>query len=506
MRNIKRILQMYLVGGMPMRKIADVTAIPYSTIYGNIALVEEKGLTWPQIEAMSEEALEEALFANDRQRPLPNWEHIETELTRPGVTLNLLWQEYIEIHPDGYRRSSFCKMYKRWCKKTDVYSPMPHKAGEELFVDYSGKKMTYICIETNHPMEAEIFVATLGASNRIYAEATRSQQLSCWIESNINAFEFNGGVTEMVVPDNLKSAVTTSDRYEPVINRSFEDFGDHYGTFIVPTRSRKPKDKSLVEESVQCVQREIIAPLRNITFFGIDSMNQAIQEKLQLLNGRPMQKKSGSRESRFEEIDKPVLKPLPATRYCIKEWFTMTVGQNHHIRLLGHDYSVPHKYSREKVDAAADTKIVEIFFRGEIIARHRRSFTVGGITTLLEHMPEKYRAYLDSYDKEKLLMKAKDIGPNAFAWAEEVLSLKGRPFKTLCNTVLGALALAKEFSKSRVDIICERALASQIYSYRKMRSMLVHRVDRFPLLHLPETTQSHLPQNHANVRGAEHFV
>ena len=497
---------MYLVEQRQIRRIADMSGIPYSTVYDNITMAKTKGLTWPQIEAMSEEALEHALSSSSKQRPFPEWACVEKELKRAGVTLQLLWQEYKEAHPDGYQYSRFCEMYETWSKKNNVYTPIPHKAGEELFVDYSGDKIQYICLETNKRLEAEIFVAVLGASDRTYAEASRSQQLPCWVESNINAFEYNEGVTEMVIPDNLKSGVTTPDRYEASINRTYQDLGEHYGTFIVPARSAKPKDKSKVEQGVQSVQREILAPLRNHTFFGLHSINQAIRPRLNQLNNRPFQKRSGSRESQYIEIEKPALKPLPVSRYNYREWFTnLIVGQDHHILIQGHSYSVPFQYAREQVEASIDIKMIEIFHKGQVIARHCRSFLKDGRTTLRDHMPPKYQHYFDSYDREKLLNKAKDVGSNMFAWAEVILNLKGRPPKTLCHTVQGALTLAKEFGKDRLEAVCERALTMNIHSYKAMRSMLIHRADRLPLPILG-ITQSHLPQDHANVRGAEHFA
>lgn len=320
MRSVRDILRMNFVDQRKIRNIADMTGIPYSTVYNNITIAKAKGLTWPQIEAMSDIALEQALSSSNMQRPVPDWAYVEKELKRAGVTLQLLWQEYKEAHPDSYQYSRFCELYATWAKKNDVYTPMPHKAGEELFVDYSGDKIPYICLETNALLQAEIFVAVLGASNRTYAEASRSQQLPCRIESNINAFEYNEGVTEMVVPDNLLSAITTPDRYEASANRTYQDLGEYYGTFIVPARSRKPKDKSKAEQGVQSFQREILAPLRNHTFFGLHSINEAIRPRLAQLNNRPFQKRLGTRESQYLEIEKPALKPLPATRYSYREW------------------------------------------------------------------------------------------------------------------------------------------------------------------------------------------
>lgn len=506
MKNIKTLSRMYLVDKQSKRKIASITGIPYSTVHDNIALVQAKGLTWSQIDAMSEATLEQVLSESDKQRPLPDWGFIEKELKRPGVTLQLLWHEFKEAHPEGYQYSRFCEIYEIWRKKNDVYTPQFHKAGEELFVDYSGDKIAFICSETGEAVEAEIFVAALGASGRIYVEASRSQQLPFWIESHVNTFEFNGGVTELVIPDNLKSGVTKPDRYEAVINRTYEDMANYYGTCIVPARPGRPKDKSIVEKAVQTVQRDILAPLRNQTFFGLPALNHSIWEQLKPLNDRPFQKRSGSRQTCYEEIDKPALKPLPETRYCYREWSTkLRVGQNHHVLVDQHSYSTPFCYAREEVEAAMDTKMVEIFRKGELIARHCRSYHVGGITTLLEHMPTNYQHHNDSFDKGKLLSKARDMGPNVSLWAEKIFALKGRPPETSLRTLQGALSLAKEFSKERLDAICGRALALEIHSYKALKSMLINGADRLPPP-TQGTTKSHLPQHHDNVRGAEHFA
>ena len=268
MRSARTILRMNFVDQRKIRNIADITGIPYSTVYDNITIAKANGLTWPQIEAMSDEALEQTLSSSNTQRPTPDWAYVEKELKRAGVTLQRLWQEHKEAHPDSYQYSRFCELYMAWAKKNDVYTPIPHKAGEELFVDYSGDKIPYICSETNAFLEAEVFVAVLGASNRTYVEASKSQQLPYWVESNINAFEYHEGVTEMVVPDNLLSAITTPDRYEAAANRTYKDMGEHYGTFIVPARVRKPKDKSKAEQAVLSAQRQILAPLRNHTFLA----------------------------------------------------------------------------------------------------------------------------------------------------------------------------------------------------------------------------------------------
>lgn len=506
MRDIKKVLYMSLIKQVPLRQIAARTGIPYSTVYDNVTLAKAKGLTWPQVDGMSEEALEHVLSTNDKQRPMPDCAYIEKELKRSGVTLQLLWWEYKEANANGYQYSRFCELYEVWCKQNEVYTPIPHKAGEELFVDYSGDKIPYICLETNTQRLAEVFVAVLGASDRIYAEASRSQQLPCWVESNINAFEYNEGVTDLLVPDNLTSAVTKANRYEPSINRTYETMGNHYGIFICPARVVKPKDKSKVELGVGAVQREVLAPLRNQTFFGLDAVNRAMQERLSILNNRPFQKRPGSRESFYQEIEKAALKPLPATRYSYRKWeVNLRIGQDHHVLVDKHSYSVPYKLAYMKVDAAMDLNMVEICYKGEVVSRHVRSYAIGGKTTLAEHMPPQYRHFFESYDKDKLLIKAQGVGKNVFKWVQIVFDLKGRPPKTLCNTVQGALSLVREFGELRLDSICARAILLKIYSYKSLRSMLINGADNLPLP-IQSSIDSHLPQCHENVRGAEHFA
>jgi transposase len=506
MKNLRTILCMHLIEKYSMRKIATRTGIPYSTVYDNVTLAKAKGLSGQQVETMSDEALESLLSCNDKQRPLPDFAYVEKELKRAGMTLQLLWQEYKEAHPEGYQYSRFCEMYEIWSKKNDVYTPIPHKAGEELFVDYSGDKISFISPLTNMVQEAEVFVAVLGGSDRIYVEASESQQIPCWVDSNINAFEYNGGVTELVIPDNLKSAITTPDRYEASINKTFEEMGRHYNTFIAPARVVKPKDKSKVEKGVQIVQREILAPLRNRTFFSLSELNEALWERLTLVNKRPFQKRLGSRESYYLEIEKPALKPLPESRYRYREWLAgLIVGQDHHVLVGGHSYSVPFRYAKSSVDVVLDTKIVEISHKGQAIAKHCRNFIKGERTTLRDHMPPRYQHYFDSYDKEKLLSKAEQIGPKTLAWIKEVFSLKERPPKLLFQTVQGALTLAKGYGTDRLEAICGRAITLKIHSYKALKSMLVNGADNLPKP-IPGTIESHLPQCHENLRGAKNFT
>jgi transposase len=505
MRDIKDIVRMHMVEGRSVRSIAQLSRIPYSTVHENLTAVKAKGLTWAAIEAMDNDTLAQELSSSHEQRPTPNWELIEKELKRPGVTLQLLWMEYKQEFPSGYQYSRFCELYELWAKKNDAYTPIPHKAGEEIFVDFTGDKIPYVCTETGRVLEAEIFVSVLGASGRIYVKACQSQNLQCWMEANIDAFEFNGGVTELLIPDNLRSAITTSDRYEPYANKTFEECCRHYGTFIAPARVRKPKDKSKAEIGVQMTQNQIIAALRNRTFFGLQAINEAILPLLHEVNNRPFQKLSGSRESRYLELDKPALKPLPSTRYHFREWLVkIRVGQNHHVLIEKHAYSVPYQHVHEEVEAVMDRNMVEICSKGQVIARHPRSEQVDGMTTDPAHMPPKYRHYFNSLNPEHLLAEAKAIGPYTEEWARKVLEFPGRPPKTKCFTVQGALSLGKKYGKDKLERICQRGLVLSVYSYKRLQSMCFHGADEQPL---PDSGvfNSHLPQLHANVRGPKAF-
>jgi len=344
------------------------------------------GLTWPLSDNQSNSFLERALFPPPTPPGssclIPDFIEIHTELQkRRGVTLNLLWQEYKEQHPDGYQYSWFCQNYRAWSGRLDLTMRHEHHAGEKLFVDYAGQTVEITDRLTGEIRKAQIFVAVLGASNYTYAEATLSQQVEDWIGSHVRAFEFFGGVPEVIVPDNLKSGVTKSCRYEPDLNPTYHDLACHYQTVVLPARVRKPRDKAKAEAGVLLVERWILARLRKHTFFSLTDLNNEIQRLLIELNNKPFKKLPGSRKSRFEELDSPALKALPASAYELANWKKCTVHLDYHVDIVGHYYSVPYVLVKKQLDIRYSQKTVECFYRGKRIASHVREVNSGSKCT-----------------------------------------------------------------------------------------------------------------------------
>ena len=315
MRKISEVFRQRFELKRSYRDIARSLNISISTVSDHLARAKAAGLSWPFATELSEQELYNKLFlpvnAINSERTHPDWKVVHRELRKKGVTLQLLWREYREEQSKGLGYSQFCHYYQRYVKSITPVMRQIHKAGEKIFVDYAGMKMPWIDVTTGEIHEAEIFVGCLGASQYIYAEASATQQLPDWIQSHIRLFEYVGGVSEMIVPDNLKAGVTKAHRYDPDINANYQHLGEHYGVAIVPARVVEPKDKAKVESAVSIVERQILAPLRHITFTSIGEMNAAIQHRLVALNNQPFQKMKTSRRELFEALDKPVLKPLP---------------------------------------------------------------------------------------------------------------------------------------------------------------------------------------------------
>ncbi|MEW6238068.1 MAG: IS21 family transposase [Candidatus Omnitrophota bacterium] len=402
--------------------------------------------------------------------------------------------------PDGYQYTQFCERYRRWKGSLDPCMRQEHKAGEKLFVDYCGQTVPVIDRTTGEAKEAQIFVAALGASNYTYAEATWTQQLPDWIGAHVRALNFFGGCPEVLIPDNLRSGVSQACRYEPDLNPTYQAFAAHYGIAVIPTRVRKPQDKAKVEKSVQLVENWILARLRNQTFFSLSELNQAMGACLQELNDRPFQKLNGTRRSLFESVERPALQPLPATPFELAEWKQVTVGNDYHVELDRHYYSVPHAYMRRKVDIRHAAKTVEAYWRGERIASHARSDRAGGCTTVREHMPKEHQEVLD-WTPEQLRNQAQSIGLFSGRLIERVLESSRHPLQG-ARTSLGILRLGKIFGTDRLERACERALLIQALTYQSVHSILKKGLDRLPPPQPPPPAPS---IQHSNIRGAQYY-
>lgn len=506
MRNIREILRLKYSNHCTIREISNSCGIGRSTVSDYLHRAKASGLGWPLPEKLSDAALEERLFPSTAPsittaRCIPDFQKVHKELqSKKHVTLNLLWQEYKEQHPDGYQYSWFCHNYRDWAKRLDLVMRHEHRAGEKLFVDYAGQTVELIDQNSGEIHNAQIFIAVMGASNYTYAEATLSQKVEDWIGSHIRAFTFFGGVPEVVVPDNLKSGVTKACRYEPDINPTYNDLARHYETVIIPARVRKPRDKAKAEAGVLLVERWILAKLRNHRFFSLASLNREIRKLLQILNEKPFQKLTGSRQSWFEEIDKPALKQLPSLPYELAYWKKATVHLDYHVEVKGYYYSVPYTLVKKKLDIRFTQKTVECFYRGKRVASHLRKVPKGRHATIKEHMPLSHQKYLE-WTPDRFKRWAAKIGKETVILTELILLKRTHPQQAY-RTILGILRLGKAYGDSRLEAACSRALYINALSYKSIESILRNGLDQKPL---PEKSRGKDPVKHKNIRGANYF-
>ena len=504
MRKIEDVLRLH-ARGLSTRRISLATGVGKTTVIEYLRRAGRAGLSWPLPEGLDEAALERLLFppplpSKGRQLAEPDWAAIHRELKRPGVTLALLWDEYRGQHPYGYGYSAFCEHYRRWVGRLSPVMRQRHAAGERMFVDYSGTRMSVVDPVTGAARPAEIFIAVMGASNMTYAEASWSQTLPDWIGAHTRAFAAFGAVPALVVSDNLKSGVIRACFYEPEVNRSYAEMAAHYGTAILPARPYKPRDKAKVEAAVLLVQRWIIARLRNRRFFSLDELNVAIREEVGRLNGRVSRHLGASRQQLFEMLDRPAMQPLPPEPFVHADWRKVTVGADYHVRLEGHHYSVPHELIRQPLWARLTATTVEIFRAGKRVACHRRAAPGDrGATTLNDHRPASHRRHAE-VTPQMLRERAARIGPATAILVDVILRDRPHPEQGF-RSCLGILRLARSYGPERLDAACDRALAINTRTMTSVKSILLNRLDGRRLVQPPEAP----PITHANIRGPKFF-
>jgi transposase len=420
--------------------------------------------------------------------------------THKHVTLQLLWEEYRQAGPNGYRYSRFCELYHRWRSKQDVVLRQQHRAGEKVFLDWAGDTVPVYGRQTGEARPASIFVAVLGASSYTFAEPRWTQTLPDWIGAHIDAFEFFGGVPAIAVPDNPKTGVTKACRYEPELNRTYQEMAAYYGIAVVPARPRKPRDKAKVEAGVLLVERWILAALRKRKFFSLAELDEAIAELLERLNNRPFRKREGSRRTLFETLDQPALRPLPAERYQYGEWRTARVNIDYHIEFERHYYSVPYQLVGQAVELRASSATLEIFHRGARVASHIRSSVPHDATTVTEHRPKSHQKHLE-WTPSRLIQWAASVGPATAGVCQRILDSKPHPEMGF-RSCLGIFRLAKQYSTERMEAAARRALALNACSYQSLKSILERGLDSLPVEAAPPTRP---PVEHDNIRGADYF-
>ncbi len=503
MRKIQEVLRLHHECGRSNRAIAQTVRASPTTVGDYLRRARLAGLTWPLSPGMTEMALEAALFppqaGSQVKRPEPNWAAVHRQVGRSGVTLDLLWQEYRECHPDGYQYSGFCEHYRAFARALPVTLRQSHAPGERLFVDDSGQTVTIIDVATGEERQAQIFVAVLGASRYTDVEATWTQGLGDWIGAQVRCLAYLGGAPELLVPDNLKSGVTHPCYYDPDLNPSYQEFASHYGMAVLPARVRKPRDKAKVEAGVLLAQRWILARLRHQRFFSLAEVNTTIRPLLAAFNARPFKKLPGSRQSAFEEFDRPALRPLPATRYEFAQWQVATVGIDYHVELDRHYYSVPYRYARHKVEVRSTATGVEVFKKGERIASHPRSPLKDRHTTLEAHLAPAHQA-VAGWNAQRFLDWAATVGPQTQAAVEQVLAARVHPQQGY-RTALGILRLGKTHGQERLEAACLRAIQIKAVTYRSIASILKHALER----QTPTQVQAHLPPDHAHVLGSQYY-
>ena len=504
MRKICEVLRLYHACRQSRRSIATSCGLSRSTVSDYLGRAAAAGLTWPLPEGLTEADLEGRLFpaapsqAGANSKPLPDFAYIHAELVankRYNLTLELLWCEYMEQHPDGYKYSYFCELYRSWLGRRDYCMRQDHKAGEKLFVDYGDGLEVWDNV-TGKARRTHLFVAVWGASNYTYAEASLTQELPAWCGSHVRALEYFGAAPLVVVPDNLKSAVTRASFYEPEINRSYAALAEHYGFAVIPARPRHPRDKAKVETGVLIAKLWILAKLRHRTFYCLADLNAAIRELLNALNDRQLRKIKRSRRELFLELDRPAALPLPALHYEYAEWRKARVNVDYHVETDCHYYSVPFQLLREEVDIRLTAATVEVFHRGKRVAAHPRSRLRHKHTTLKEHMPPEHQAHLE-WTPSRIIAWAAKTGPATAALVQHIMAAKTHPEQGY-RACLGTMRLAKSYGSARLEAACARAMRFNVASFGAVRSILASGLDRQSADKAP--AQPALPL-HDNLRG-----
>jgi transposase len=506
MRKTKEILRLKFEGGLGNHTVGRALSISASTVWDTVARFQATGLAWPLPPEMGEAALEARLYrrAGDPQANparVPDWAKVQSDLRHEHVTLRLLWEEYKATHADGFQYSWFCEGFREWRKSIDVVMRQEHKLGEKAFIDWAGDTIPVVDPETGEVRPCYLFLGVLGASNYTYAEPSLSQDAAAFLSAHVRMFEFFGGCPELLVPDNLKTGVTSPCYYEPDLNPAYTTLAEHYGCCVLPARPGRPRDKAKVEAGVLHAERRIMAPLRRRTFFGLDEVRIAVAGELTKLNERSFQKMPGSRLSVFLAEEQPALRPLPLRPYEHKNRKQARVHIDYHVELCGHWYSVPYRLAREKVDIRYTERVVEVFHQGVRVASHVRDDTKGRATTTPEHMPPRHR-HLAEWSPERFESWAATIGPETARLVGAVMARHAHPALGF-RSCLGILRLENRYGAVRLEAASARTLAVGGTSYRSVNHILKAGLDKEPL---PAQLPAPEPLFHENLRGPEYFT
>lgn len=503
MHTVREILRLKVGLGLQTMVVAANCGVGHTSVKHYARRAFASGKTVAELLALDDAALREILGhgsrrGTDKQIVADIWATVRKELTKKEVTLQLLWEEYRQREQahQTYSYSQYCAHYREFCQSLTRSLRQVYKAGERMLVDFCGRTIPIIDRKTGEVTYAEIFVATLGMSNYTYAEAVPDQSLPHWISCNTHALEFFGGVTELVIPDNLKAAVSKSGRCEPEINRTYAEWAQHYGTVIMPARPYEPRDKAKAEAAVQHLQRRVLAALRHREFFSLAELNEAIRELLARLNAKPFRRLPGSRQSWYAERERAALRPLPQQRYPYADWKKMRVHVDYHVEVEHSWYSVPHELVGQYLDVRWTWGTVEVFRGDQRVASHRRHHKKYQRTTLPEHLPPAHREFLGG-TAQRLLKRAQYLGPQVQACVDRVLREAPHPAFTyrLCQ---GMLSVLDGYSREQARVACARAMALPVMSVKRLRELLEHPEEPTTIPSLPGVV-------HENLRGAGYY-
>ena len=504
MTNYREILRLSSLGINNSRITASM-GIARQTVITTLQRAAVQGLDWQAAEALSDKELAARLFPAEGDKPsykLPDYEYIHREMSKPGVTQQLLWFEYCDRCRDAgeipYQLTQFKTHYREYIAQTKATMHISRKPGELMEVDWAGQTATLTDTDTGEAMEAYIFVSALPYSGYAYAEAFLSMAQESWIAAHVGAYNFFGGVTRILVPDNLKTGVTKHTKTEVILNRSYQEMAEHYGTAIIPTRVRTPKDKATVEGSVGVVSTFILAAIRNQQFFTLRELNEVIRERLHILNHKPFQKKSGSRASLFAE-ERASLMPLPKRDFEISAWKSAKVNFSYHIEVDGRYYSVPFEYIKRQVDVRVTRNTVEVFYEGTRICSHVRLYgTKERYSTQEAHMPPKHQQYTQ-WNSERFRSWAAKIGAHTATTVESILTgykVEQQGYRA-CMVLL---KLSEQYSPERLEAACDKALFyTPRPSYKSIQTILKSGQDKPIEEALPNTSEFGF------TRGADYY-
>ncbi len=507
MSKVRKVLQLYHKGSSKLF-ISRYLSLSRNTVKKYIALCQLLDLTIEDINLRSDSELEEIFSSSSTTELTPKlksvyafFPYMERELRKTGVTKQLMWEEYYGKHPDGLKSSQFKEHYSRWSKKVNPVMRMIHKSGDKMFIDYAGKKLQITDKQSGEVTDVEFFVAILGASQYTYAEASFSQKKEDFIKSTENALHYFNGVPAAIVPDNLKSAVKKSSRFEPIINEAFIDFAEHYGTTILPARAYNPRDKSLAEGAVKILYRRIYPQLRKKIYYSIEDLNKDIWDELEVHNNKKLTGRPYSRKQLFIEDEKQKLLPLALERFEIRQISQGTVMQNGHVFLScdKHYYSVPYLFIRKKVKLLYTTTNVEIYYKYNRIATHKRNSKPYNYTTHKDHLATTHK-FISEWTPQRFINWAASIDDSVKEFITQLLERRQHPEQAY-KSCMGVLSFSKKVGDERLINACKRAHDYNIYNYKIIQNILDKGLD---LINEDKESVNNLPE-HNNIRGNKYY-